>query len=82
MLVRVPWGCTIWYLDVDTPDPAAIDITRGGHPVSDEGRNLNFGDLDATNEQPLYIQSIVLESGFTLEKGQSRMTMPDLVNFH
>ena len=35
--------------DVDTPDPAAIDITRGGPRCLDEGAKPEFWRPDATN---------------------------------
>lgn len=69
--------------DVDTPDPAAIDITRGGPRCLDEGAKPEFWRPDATNEQPFVMYPIhrSWRADLLWEKGQSRMTMPDLSKF-
>ena len=69
--------------DVDTPDPAAIDITRSGPRCLDEGAKPEFWRPDATNEQAFVIYPIdrSWRADLIWEKGQSRMTMPDLSKF-
>ncbi len=69
--------------DVDTPDPAAIDITRGGPRCLDEGAKPEFWRPDPTNEQPFVMYPIdrSWRADLLWEKGQSRMTMPDLSKF-
>ncbi len=69
--------------DVDTPDPAAIDITRGGPRCLDVGAKPEFWRPDATNEQAFVMYPIdrSWRADLIWEKGQSRMTMPDLSKF-
>jgi len=69
--------------DVDTPDPAAIDITRGGARCLDEGAKPEFWRPDATSKQPFVMYPVdrSWRADLVWEKGQSRMTMPDLSKF-
>ncbi len=69
--------------EVDTPDPAAIDITRSGPRCLDEGAKPEFWRPDATTEQAFVMYPIdrSWRADLVWNKGQSRMTMPDLSKF-
>ena len=68
---------------VRTPDPSAIDISRGGPRCIDEGEKPEFWRPDASFEAKFIMFPVdrSWRADLVWEKGQNRMIMPDLSKF-
>jgi hypothetical protein len=68
---------------VQTPDPTAIDITRGGPRCLFEGKKPEFWRPDSKIEQPFVMFPVdrSWRADLVWKIGQDRMLMPDLSKF-